>query len=208
MNQQLVAIYTGAALNTPASNVIRIPTVGGTISAVYLDFPAVTDGDAEFELFEDGVSVTAITVADTTSNETVSISHAMTLGKVLSLSLLSPLPADLPAPPWSLVITYDDGVVVSSSSSSGGGGMGEDGPPGESWMIPGPPGPAGATGSTGAAGLQGFLRGEDGEPGESWMIPGARGADGTGSTADFDKIVTDGLGNVVVGPDGNVVYTA
>jgi hypothetical protein len=184
MIQKLVAIYTGAGLGAPASNVIRIPTVTGTIRDLYLDMPSATAGNAAFQVFEDAVSVSTITVTDGLSNATVTgLSYTMTPGKVLSLSLLSPLPGTLPDPPWSLIVTYDDGM---GSSSSGGGGMGEDGAEGE----PGPPGPpgapgaAGATGATGPAGIQGFIRGEDGPEGETIMIPGAVGPAGaTGSPA-------------------------
>jgi hypothetical protein len=106
--EKLLAIYTGAALNTPASNVLRLPSITGTITGVYFDASEVTDGDLELELFEDGVSVTALTVADTTANEDVTgLSFASTLGKVLSLSLLSPIPAGVPAPPWSLIVTVE-----------------------------------------------------------------------------------------------------
>lgn len=116
---EFLAIYTGAALNTPASNVLQIPTVTGTITGVYLDFPAVTDGDAEFGLYEDGVLVTLLTVADTASNENVTgLSYSMTQGKVLSLSLLSPIPTALPAPPWSLIVTYTPTTLPDTASTT------------------------------------------------------------------------------------------
>jgi hypothetical protein len=104
----LRGIYTGAALNTPASNVLRIPSITGTITGVFLDTTEASDGDTEFELFEDGVSVTTITVADTTANENVTgLSFSSTLGKNLSLSLIAPIPAGVPAPPWSLHVTVE-----------------------------------------------------------------------------------------------------
>jgi hypothetical protein len=101
----------------------------------------------------------------------------------LSLSLLSPLPGTLPDPPWSLIVTYDDGM---GSSSSGGGGMGEDGAEGDPGP-PGPPGAPGAAGATGPAGIQGFIRGEDGPEGEAWMIPGPRGEQGATGTTSIGK---------------------
>lgn len=54
--------------------------------------------------------------------------------------------------------------------------LGEEGPEGESWMIPGPAGAAGASGSAGAQGGAGIgVPGTDGIDGESWMIPGPAG---------------------------------
>lgn len=106
--EKLIGIYRGAGLNAPASNLIQMPSLTGTITEVYLDGPEVSDGDAEFELLEDGVSVTTITIADTTSNENVTgLSFASTTGKVLSLNLLAPIPAGLPDPPYSLIVTVE-----------------------------------------------------------------------------------------------------
>jgi hypothetical protein len=48
--QQLIGIYTGAGLSVPASNLIRIPTVAGTISNVYVDLTDVADGNTTFNL--------------------------------------------------------------------------------------------------------------------------------------------------------------
>lgn len=104
----LRGIYTGAALNTAASNVLRIPSITGTITGVYFDASEVTDGDLELAVYEDGVLVSLITVADTTANENVTgLSFASTLGKNLSLSLLSPIPTAVPAPPWSLHVAVE-----------------------------------------------------------------------------------------------------
>ncbi len=188
--QKLVAIYTGPGLAVAASNIIRIPTVDGTIKEVFFDFASATDGDAKFNLTLDGVSLVAssdLTIGDGDENVTVSgLSLAISLGSIIALNLETPLPTALPDPPWSLVITYDDGVAVSSSSSSGGfGGMGEDGPPGDSWMIPGPAGVAGSAGSTGATGPAGpqGLPGSDGEQGETILIPGPQGSAGSAGSA-------------------------
>ena len=186
MLQPLIAIYTGAGLNAPAQNIVRIPTVPGTIRQVYLDFPDVTVGAAAFQLVEDGVTVTNITVLDGTSNVSVTgLNYSMTLGKVLSLNLINPMPTTLPDPPFSLVVTYDDGLA----GGSGGGGMGEDGADGDPGP-PGPPGPAGAAGSTGAtgpSGQAGFMVGEDGQEGEAWMIPGPAGPQGATGTTSIGK---------------------
>jgi hypothetical protein len=106
--EKLIGIYTGAALNTPATNVLRMPSITGTITGVYFDASEVTDGDLELAVYEDGVEVTTITVADTTANEDVTgLSFSSTLGKVLSLDLLSPIPTAVPAPPWSLIVTVE-----------------------------------------------------------------------------------------------------
>jgi hypothetical protein len=106
--EKLIGIYTGAALNTPATNVLRMPSITGTITGVYFDASEVTDGDLELAVYEDGVEVTTITVADTTANEDVTgLSFSSTLGKVISLDLLSPIPTAVPAPPWSLIVTVE-----------------------------------------------------------------------------------------------------
>lgn len=183
--------YDGAGLGNAATGLIKIPTIDGTITRVYLDFPDVADGDALFNLTIDGVSVLAsssLTIADTTEAiDVTGLSIVTTKGGMLYLNLESPLPAGLPDPPYGLTVYWDDGVAV-VASSGGGGGMGEDGADGESWMIPGPVGPQGATGSAGSAGATGpqgpiGLPGGDGEPGETIMIPGVQGPAGaTGAT--------------------------
>jgi hypothetical protein len=112
------------------------------------------------------------------SFKSLAVTQAITLGKILSLDLIAPFPTSLPDPPISLVITYDDGVAV--SSGGGGGIVGEDGAPGESFMIPGIQGPAGA-GSTGPAGPQGatgLMDWQDGVDGDTIMVPGVQGPAG------------------------------
>lgn len=106
--EKLIGIYTGAALNTPATNVLRMPSITGTVTGVYFDASEATDGPLELGVYEDGVLVSLITVADTTANEDVTgLSFSSTLGKVISLDLLSPIPTAAPAPPWSLIVTVE-----------------------------------------------------------------------------------------------------
>lgn len=119
MAEPLLGIYTGAGLNAPASNLIRIPTVDGTITEVYLDMPSATVGAAEFQLLEDGVSVTTITVDNGQSNENVTgLSYAMTKGKVLQLNLVAPLPTTLPDPPFSLIVTYTPSSLSDAATTT------------------------------------------------------------------------------------------
>lgn len=105
---ELINIYRGAGLNAPATELCLTPTANGTIYEIEVDLPSNSDGDTEFEITEDGVSVTTLTVSDGTQIETVSgLSYAMTKGKVLSLNLLSPLPDTLPPPPYGFTVRYN-----------------------------------------------------------------------------------------------------
>ncbi len=111
--QQLIGIYRGVGLAVPASDVLQLPAVDGTISEVYLDLGSNADGPAAFQLTLDGVEIVGagdLLVADGTDDiEITGLSEAMTLGGLLALNLVTASDV-MPAPPWSLVITYDDGV--------------------------------------------------------------------------------------------------
>jgi hypothetical protein len=109
MIQKLPGIYEGPALNTPATNIIRLPTMDGTILNVYLDMPSASVGDAIFTVTKDGVEiVNPLTVADGDENVSDDVSIVMTQGGILALNLLT-LPTTLPAGPWTFIVTYDDG---------------------------------------------------------------------------------------------------
>jgi hypothetical protein len=210
MELPYAASYNGAVLANPATGLIYHPAPhAGTLKAVFLDLNSASDGDAVFNLRLNGTDLftTELTVADGTTTITVSgLSQALVLGDTLEL-VLDTMPTTLPAPPWGLVLTIDDGVAV-SSGTGGFGFPGQDGEPGESWMIPGPVGPQGSTGATGAAGAVGpagpiGLPGMDGEPGETILIPGAPGPAGaTGATGSTGPSGQSGFMVAEDGPEG------
>lgn len=183
----LEASYSGANLAAPAVIPIDIPLPDCTISQIDVFVKSDLDGGtATFNFYLNSLTPLAtgsgrwiIPDGDRTFPKT-GMSQAAVKGDFLELRLEDIDPGVVCYEPITVYITLDDGVAVASSSSSGGGGMGEDGAPGESWMIPGPAGPQGAAGATGAS-LPGTAgpSGEDGIEGEGWMIPGPVGPTGS-----------------------------
>lgn len=169
---------------------------GGTITAMYVEGSSsqTFTGNAYFGLKKNGTDLLTagervVLTAIDPEGESTGLSESVAFRDRLVPTLdAKDFASGSINGPITVIVIVDDGVPA-ATASSGGGGMGEDGEPGESWMIPGPrgaDGAAGATGATGPAGIQGFLRGEDGEPGETILVPGPIGATGaagaTGAT--------------------------
>lgn len=117
MDQQLVAIYRGAALNSTATNIIQVPLIDGTLTGVYIDLADVVDGPAVFNLAIEGVDqfTTELTIADGDSEiDVTGLSISTSKGTVAQLNLTTFPTTSLPAPPFSLILTIDDGVAAAT----------------------------------------------------------------------------------------------
>lgn len=180
MSQPILVTHSNTAPGAPGRlGPPGIPLPNGTIRKVRVKLPmGNVTGDAIFGFYINGVNqfTTELTIPDGDDEIDVGgLAILTTEDDVAYFYIEAPFPTVFPEPPYSFYIYLED---LNAQPIYVTGMMGEEGPPGDTIIVPGPVGPAGSSGSTGPAGPPGQA-GEDGPEGENWMIPGPAGPAGS-----------------------------